>query len=393
MDVCNSKKSKSAETIWNMTFISIFITNGLMYVGQQMVQPLITSYAKEAGAAGTVIGVIAGAFTITSIIFKLFSAPAIDTYNKKIILSIAMCVMGAAYLGFSISNTIPQIFSFRLLQGCGQAFTTSCCLALAADALPKDKMGQGIGTFTLAQAMCQAIGPTIGKYSQTLWGYKITFLIAAAFMLVGAVFATQIKTDFVRTKRFRISISNMAAKEVAVPACIQFLLAFAYCLINSFLYIYAEYRGIISGSIGLFFTIYAVTLLFTRPLVGRLTDRLGTVKVLVPAMFFFSCSFLLISYADRLWMFYFAAFVSAFGYGACTPALQALCMKMVSKERRGAASSSNYLGTDFGFLLGPIIAGAVADKLGYVMMWRIMIVPIYIAMAIAFMFRKKLNQY
>lgn len=37
----------SSSRIWNLTFISVFITNGLMYVGQQMVQPLITSYAKR----------------------------------------------------------------------------------------------------------------------------------------------------------------------------------------------------------------------------------------------------------------------------------------------------------------------------------------------------------
>lgn len=105
----------SSSRIWNLTFISVFITNGLMYVGQQMVQPLITSYAKELGAAETIIGVIASAFTITSILLKIFSAPAIDTFNRKYLLSGAMCVMGAAYLGFAVSHTVPAIFGFRLL--------------------------------------------------------------------------------------------------------------------------------------------------------------------------------------------------------------------------------------------------------------------------------------
>ena len=152
------------------------------------------------------------------------------------------------------------------------------------------------------------------------------------------------------------SLDSMIAKEVWVPAVTQFFLAFAYCLINSFLYIFAEAQGVVGGNIGLFFTIYAMTLLFTRPLVGRLTDKLGTVKVLVPAMCFFGLSFFIISCSDTLWMFYLAAVISAFGYGACTPALQALCMKMVTPDRRGAASCTNYLGTDFGFLLGPIVA-------------------------------------
>lgn len=381
----------SSSRIWNLTFISVFITNRLMYVGQQMVQPLITSYAKELGAAETIIGVIASAFTITSILLKIFSAPAIDTFNRKYLLSGAMCVMGAAYLGFAVSHTVPAIFGFRLLQGCGQAFTTSCCLALATDALPQDRLGQGIGIFTLAQAVCQAIGPTIGKYLQSIWGFQVTFFTAAVFMLTGAVCATQIRTKFVRTKKFRISLDSMIAKEVWVPAVTQFFLAFAYCLINSFLYIFAEAQGVVGGNIGLFFTIYAMTLLFTRPLVGRLTDKLGTVKVLVPAMCFFGLSFFIISCSDTLWMFYLAAVISAFGYGACTPALQALCMKMVTPDRRGAASCTNYLGTDFGFLLGPIVAGALAERFGYVSMWRIMLIPIVCGMILIIAKRKKIN--
>ena len=60
----NNKKTIRSDNIWNITFISVFITNGLMYIGQQMVQPLITSYAKEIGATGTIIGVIASAFLL-----------------------------------------------------------------------------------------------------------------------------------------------------------------------------------------------------------------------------------------------------------------------------------------------------------------------------------------
>jgi len=63
-------KASNVPRIWNITFISVFITNSLMYVGQQMVQPLITSYAKELGAVEGIIGLIASAFTITSILLK-----------------------------------------------------------------------------------------------------------------------------------------------------------------------------------------------------------------------------------------------------------------------------------------------------------------------------------
>lgn len=377
--------------IWNITFISVFLTNALMYLGQQMVQPLITSYAKSLGAAATIIGLVASAYTITSILLKVISAPAIDTYNKKYLLSGAMCVMGIAYLGFSFSKNVQTILGFRLLQGCGMAFTTSCCLALATDALPKDRIGQGIGIFTLAQSMCQAFGPTVGKFIQSYFGYQVTFWTAAVFMLTGSLCALMIQNRFKRTKKFQISLHSMIAVEVLIPATTQFLLSFAYCLINSYLYIFAEMQGIVGGGIGLFFTIYAGTLLFTRPMVGRLTDKYGTVRVVIPAIGFFALAFFIISCSTSLWMFYVAAFISAFGFGACTPALQALCMRMVPKERRGAASCTNYLGTDLGHLLGPLFAGVVVEHMGYVAMWRMMLIPLFCAAMVMFVFRRKVD--
>ena len=112
--------------IWNRTFISVFLTNALMYMAQQMVQPLITSYVKSIGATAAIIGIIASAYTWTAILMKVISAPAIDTYNKKYLLCGGMAVMGIAFTGFALFGSIPSVMAFRLIQGCGQAFTTSC---------------------------------------------------------------------------------------------------------------------------------------------------------------------------------------------------------------------------------------------------------------------------
>ena len=78
-------------------------------------------------------------------------------------------------------------------------------------------------------------------------------------------------------------------------------------------------------------------------------------------------------------MFLFAGFLSSFGCGGCHPALFSLCMKGVPRERRGAASSTTFIGIDLGSLAGPVIAGALAERLGYVGMWRTMIIPVLVA--------------
>jgi MFS family permease len=126
-------------------------------------------------------------------------------------------------------------------------------------------------------------------------------------------------------------------------------------------------------------------------MIGKLADKFGTVKVLMPALVFFALSFVLISFSKTLPMFLLAAFVSAFGFGGCQPSIQAAAMRSVPKEKRGAASCTSYIGNDMGNLVGPTVAGFIVQKFGYVSMWRIMIIPIFFGMFVAIMFRNKIN--
>jgi MFS family permease len=161
-------------------------------------------------------------------------------------------------------------------------------------------------------------------------------------------------------------------------------------VINSFLILFANIQGITENS-GLFFTVYAATMLFTQPLVGKLTDRYGLVKVFIPSLMCSIISLFIISVSHTLVSFLLASFISAFGFGACQPAVMSLSMKTVSSERRGSASSTNFIGMDIGSLAGPIIAGGVAQTFGYVSMWRFMTIPLLIAIAVVFVFKSKIT--
>ena len=101
------ERTEPQDKIWNKSFTSIFIANMLMFMGQQMMNTLVAKYANTLGAAPVMIGVVTSSFAYTALIFKIFSAPAIDTFNKKYILVGAMIVMAMSYAGYSISTTIP----------------------------------------------------------------------------------------------------------------------------------------------------------------------------------------------------------------------------------------------------------------------------------------------
>lgn len=376
--------------IWNRLFTSIFIANACMNLSQQMMNSLVSKYADSLGAVAGVVGLVASIYSITALVFKIVSGPVIDTYNRRFVLAGTMTIMAVSFFGYAVSNTVPALIGFRLLQGVGQAFTSTCCLALAADTLPKERFGSGIGIFSMAQAASQALGPTIALALVDVFGYRSTFMIGCGIMVFAAVLALNVKVPYKKTKKFELSLKSIVAKEAILPACIIFLMSMTYFVVSSFLIVYAGKLNV--EGIGYYFTVFAGTMLITRPMVGRLTDKYGLVKVVIPSLICFAASFLIISISTNLPMFLLAAFVASFGYGASQPAIQALTLKCVPPERRGSGSSTNYIGTDLGSFLGPIVAGTIADALGYQRMWQIMILPVILALALVIINRKRIAQ-
>jgi MFS family permease len=153
-----------AQTIVNRAFISIFFTNLAMNFGQSMSNTLLAKYADFLGAPATLVGLLMSLFTITSLLFKIISAPAMDTYNKKNLVLLANCILAASFFGFSASKTVHWLMVFRLLQGAGRLFPTSAAWRWSPKQSQRKSMRPASEFFSLAQVAAQALGPTVGLW-------------------------------------------------------------------------------------------------------------------------------------------------------------------------------------------------------------------------------------
>lgn len=392
MDEKNNFADKRQTKIWNRVFVSVFLANLCLNLSKQMINTLIARYADVLGASAVMVGFVSSAFAISALALKLISGPVNDTFNRKYVLMFACLVMACSYIGYGLAGSVNGLVAFRLLQGAGQAFTATVCLALASDALPPEQFSAGIGYFSLGQVICQTIGPSVGLVLADFIGYRLTFFLGAAVMVGAAVLALMVRTPKQEKKKFHFSLSNVFASEALLPGIMMALLSCAYASVSSFLVIFAVDQGVSQNSIGLYFTVYAVMMLFSRPFIGKMTDRFGLVRTFIPALCCYALAFLAISVSKSLLMFLAAAVISAFGFGTCQPSIQTLCMKCVPKERRGAASSTNYIGDDIGNMTGPILSGALIGQFGYIAMWRLMIIPIVLVALLTILFASKIKR-
>lgn len=397
------EKNKWVEptTLWNPMFISVFIASLFFSFSTQMSNSLLSLYAKSMGAAADRIGSLVSMFAVTALIFRFIAGPAMNTYDRKKLLQMAMCFFATAYLGFGLSPKIAEITGidvitimkcFRLLQGIGNAFGNSCLLTIVSDCIPKEKFASGIGIYACAATIAQAIGPSIGIALRDAVGYNVTYYITFGSMifsmlLVGIV----VKTPYREKEKFSLDLNNMVAKEAIVPAIITFFIGLGFNAISSFFLVYAEERGIENAS--LYFTVYAIAMLVTKPLIGKLSDKYGFVVVAIPSILCTALSLYLIGQSTTLWQLLVVAAINAAGYGAVQPSLQSLCMKAVPSQRRGSASSTNYIALDASTIIGPSICGYVAAVAGYTpLMWTVMAMPILEGALLTFVFRNKINK-
>jgi len=370
----SSIAKQNPPTIWNKVYTCTFIANFLLAVSLFMVNPLVANYAKLLGADEVMIGVLSGLYFGVAFAARPFSGPAIAKLNKKHIMLFAYALGVVVNVGYAISSGIPVFMASRVLHGIEFAFVGSLNMTLASESLPAGKMGAGIGLFGIGGATANAIAPSIGMalrswgeqtFGSLQLGYTVVYVVAAVFMLISII--PCVLMPYNRPSREALSklgawYKNIFAKEALLPTTVITFMSVSVISYTIYMERFAETRGI--GRIGLFFTVYAVALVASRPICGRLIDKYGAAKVFIPSALLFIMSFAIIGFSDSLGMVLVGAAVAAVGLGGSQPTIQTMCLLSVNPLRYGVASNTIYFGIDFGNFLGPVIAGIIINNYG-----------------------------
>ena len=371
---CLQQGSEKKLSIWNRTFICCLLANVFLYTSQGIVNPLVTTYAGFIGAGASVVGMISGLYFGVSFAMRPVSGPMVTMLDKKKLMIFTYAVGVAANLGYGLSRSIGLFIVSRALHGVQFSLLGSLTLTVASDSLPKEKMGSGIGVFGLSGIFGTAFGPTIGlalrNLGDGLWGegagYRLTFFTAAGITLLSLipclVMEDQPKPDREAMKALGPWYKNIIAPETIPCAAILCCYCMSSGLYNIFMVPYAEQYGI--QNVGVFFTIYAVAMLVTRPMSGKLLDQHGAAFVCYPCSAVAVCSYLALGLIRSFAGVVIAAVLAGIAWGTLNPALQAMAMQTTVPAKRGVASNTGYLGMDLGFFLGPTLAGLVGASTG-----------------------------
>ena len=377
----------------NQRFTSLMIINLVVSISFSMVYTVMASYVAGMGVSIATAGIVTGAFSIASMAIRPVSGIITDRFDRKLLLVISTILMGISIMGYSIFQSTSLLIALRILHGTAFAISTTVNMAIIPGIVPHKRIGEAISYFGLSQSLALAFGPSLALSIGRNISFQFTFLVSAILCFIGATLAILLKMTRAEYKSEKdLPHSRIKFSDIIVPRClpytmIEISIASVAGIETSLMALYGLTQGI--QNIGWYFTISAITVAVCRVVLGKLIDKYGTFTVF-PGMALITLGMIILWKQSALWMIGAAAIVKTVGASLAKPALQAASVKAVQPQRRGAAVSTYYIGTDIGQGFSPMIGGRIVDMNGgnYSAVFGIFAIPLVVtSIAYAFISR------
>lgn len=385
------RKKEITEFLWNKSYIFLIIVSLFTSMGFNMVYVMISNYAMMIKDSLAIAGLISGIFSIAALLVRPVAGMSVDFLNKKNLCILANILMGLSVFGYAFANQIPMLFILRILHGVAFGLSSTANIALVTEFIPKERLGEGIGYYGIGQVIAQVIGPNLGVYISDQLGFQPLFLLIASLSFIAVLmllFFPYPKVAKIReSRKAKISVNSLVAKEVIVYAIVGGMFSFSNGIVSSFLILLGKERQI--GNISIFFSVGAVVLFALRLFIGRVVDKQGLLLVVNVSLILTAISMVIIGVAPVLSWLILASVLKSMGQGTGQISLQTQCIKSVDPSRIGVATSTFYIGADIGQGLGPIVGGKISATFNYMVMYLTCAVLMIVMMIVFNLYQKK----
>ncbi len=383
----------SLPALWTRDFVLITAMNVLLFVGMQTQLSALPVYLRQISGSDATVGLAIALGTASALIARPLAGYTADRFGRAPILFFGLILMITAMFSYSWFPIVWVVILIRSINGLGWGTATTLSNTVATDVIPEKRLGEGMGFFSLSQSVSMALAPAIGLSIMSAFGYRNMTFFAFALLLAACIPAALVKYRRIRPPLERQPFVPFE-KSAIRPAMVMTFVGIPLGAALSFSALYGIELGIGNGA--LFLSCFAISMFVSRPIAGRMIDRLGFHKIMYPGFILYIISMALLSIVKSLPMFLGVALLQGVAYGVVQNGLQTKCLKYVSSRRRGAANATFFTFFDLGIGLGNLFAGVLAAAYGYARMYFLMIIPLCIGCVLYYVlnggFSKKMQR-
>ena len=338
--------------------------------------PVLSLFAESLGAGPERIGLIVSVSTITGVLLKLPSGALSDIYGRKMLLRIGVVAFGLPPFIYPFISDLNALTALRFVHGLATAIFAPSALATVAD-LYKERRGAALGTYTACTQSGSLLGPFLGGWLAYTAGFSTAFVTAGVFGCIAILIFFSLHLDepprrvrerglapvmaemgkgflaVARNRKVLITSSTDAAKMVANGA------------LMAFLPLYGLSVGLNAGQVGLLFSVQAVTSFLSKPVMGRVSDRVGRQPLILAGLLICAVTFISMPHVGSFALLLVLS--SGFGFGEAVVSSSSAALVADSSEFKRLGAGMGMQGTvmDIGHASGPLLAGLLIAHVSY----------------------------
>ena len=374
----------------------------------------VTEYATALGSSATIAGLVSGIYIFGGLCSRIYSANALERRDWKKLAIIFLSIHFLACIFYFFANNVTLLLIVRFIHGLGFGASANAIVTIASAILPKKRFGEAFGYFMLGTTIAVGLGPYISGFFYDNWGSIGSFSLATSFAFLGLLCIILLdisKYDIkhndetenaIDDRDISSNISNLEEKgtirriidkifEVpAIPVSLfTGLTSLGYVSILSFYRLYAVEVDLV-GAFSLFFIIYSIVLVASRPIAGRIQDNYGDRIICFTGIIAQAIGLFLIAWMPSTITVFICAVCAALGFGTLNSACTAIVTRDTSANRRPYAISTFFIFCDGTMGFGPALLGSfVSAASGYAPVYFISSFITLLALPIAFFALKK----
>ncbi len=379
------------------SFLLICTVGIFCFISYNMVRmPVLALFAEHLGAGPERIGLIVSVSTLTGVLLKLPSGALSDIYGRRFLLRIGVVAFGLPPFLYLFISDLNSLTVLRFVHGLATAIFAPSALATVAE-LYRERRGAALGTYTACTQSGALLGPFIGGYLAHVAGFDFAFITAGVCGCIAIVLFYSLHLDVatprVHQKGMRPLLAEMwkgftivaQNRKVLITSATDGAKMIANGALMAFLPLYGLTVGLNPGEVGLLFSVQAGTSFFSKPIMGRVSDRVGRQPLIIIGLLICAATFVCMPHVS---IFALLLLLSAgFGFGEAVVSSSSSAFVADSSEFKTLGAGMGMQGTigDIGHASGPLLAGILIANMSYAGAFTI-IASLQVAAAIVFWF-------
>jgi len=348
-------------------FILLFFAQFTFSFVFQSLIPTLPIYLSRLGSNEVEIGVLVGIFFFCALVLRPFVGKALSRTPEKKFMIAGSLLFALASIAYLFAPPFWPLLMVRVFQGIGFAFFHTAAFTLIANISPETHRGQSLSYFSLAMSVSGALGPSVGIFLINQFSFTLLFLACSGLSFCSLFITCRLgRRQVVPLQNSSSDDGFLLSRKAIPPSVINSLSLFVWGALTAFFPLYAINHGMANP--GLFFTTMAIMLILGRALGGKILDLYSREKVILPCLFIYVISMVLLTFSKTLPMFILVAAIWGIGNAFLAPALIADTLDRVGSSTGPAMGTFTAI-SDLGLTTGPVIMGIIIQWTSYPVMF------------------------